>query len=49
MVSEPQKWIKDFKDAGAEMFTFHVEAEGTIEDHVVGCILWFFGVYFLLF
>lgn len=27
MVSEPDNWIKPFKEAGAELITFHVEAE----------------------
>ena len=27
MVSEPQKWIEPFHDAGADCLTFHVEAE----------------------
>lgn len=27
MVSDPQKWIGPFKEAGADMITFHVEAE----------------------
>mmetsp|Transcript_2331 Transcript_2331/g.5536 ORF Transcript_2331/g.5536 Transcript_2331/m.5536 type:complete len:227 (-) Transcript_2331:23-703(-) len=26
MVSEPGKWVKDFADAGADSFTFHIEA-----------------------
>lgn len=26
MVSEPQRWVKELKDAGADMFTFHYEA-----------------------
>lgn len=26
MVSEPEKWVKDMADAGADMFTFHAEA-----------------------
>jgi hypothetical protein len=26
MVSEPAKWIDDFAKAGANMFTFHLEA-----------------------
>lgn len=26
MVSNPEQWIKDFADAGADMFTFHLEA-----------------------
>ncbi|ORX46183.1 hypothetical protein BCR36DRAFT_332124 [Piromyces finnis] len=26
MVSEPEKWVDDFADAGADMFTFHIEA-----------------------
>ncbi|KAJ3394541.1 hypothetical protein HDU92_006817 [Lobulomyces angularis] len=26
MVSEPEKWVKDFASAGANMFTFHIEA-----------------------
>lgn len=29
MVSNPQQWVKDYKDAGADMFTFHIEANGT--------------------
>jgi pentose-5-phosphate-3-epimerase len=26
MVSEPEKWVDDFADAGADGFTFHIEA-----------------------
>ncbi|KAK9729329.1 RIBULOSE-phosphate 3-epimerase [Basidiobolus ranarum] len=26
MVAEPEKWVKDFADAGASMYTFHIEA-----------------------
>ncbi|KAJ3031220.1 UNVERIFIED_CONTAM: hypothetical protein HDU68_005826 [Siphonaria sp. JEL0065] len=26
MVSEPEKWVQDFASAGANMYTFHVEA-----------------------
>ncbi|KAI8852255.1 Ribulose-phosphate 3-epimerase-like protein [Chytridium lagenaria] len=26
MVSDPEKWVKDFADAGADMYTFHIEA-----------------------
>ena len=26
MVSEPDKWVNDMKEAGADMFTFHIEA-----------------------
>lgn len=26
MVSEPEKWVKDFADAGADQYTFHIEA-----------------------
>ncbi|KAJ1472898.1 ribulose-phosphate 3-epimerase [Baffinella frigidus] len=26
MVSEPEKWVKDMAEAGADMFTFHIEA-----------------------
>jgi len=26
MVSHPEQWISDFKDAGVDLFTFHVEA-----------------------
>jgi len=29
MVSEPEKWIKDIKDAGGDQYTFHLEAETT--------------------
>ena len=25
MVSEPRKWIPDMKDAGTDIFTFHIE------------------------
>jgi pentose-5-phosphate-3-epimerase len=28
MVSEPEKWLQDFKNAGASGFTFHIEAVG---------------------
>lgn len=26
MVSEPEKWVNDFADAGANQYTFHIEA-----------------------
>jgi len=28
MVSNPQQWVKDYQDAGVDMFTFHLEANG---------------------
>ena len=28
MVSHPEQWVKDFADAGASGFTFHIEATG---------------------
>jgi ribulose-phosphate 3-epimerase len=28
MVTEPEKWIDDMADAGATIFTFHIEAQG---------------------
>jgi ribulose-phosphate 3-epimerase len=36
MVSHPEKWVKDFAAAGANMFTFHIEAtEGRFDDENV--------------
>ncbi|EEH43852.1 ribulose-phosphate 3-epimerase [Paracoccidioides brasiliensis Pb18] len=29
MISEPQKWVKDFKDAGCDLYCFHYEAAMT--------------------
>lgn len=26
MVSEPEKWVDDFADAGASQYCFHIEA-----------------------
>ena len=28
MVTHPERWIDDMADAGADIFTFHVEVEG---------------------
>ena len=28
MVSEPEKWVNDFAEAGASGYTFHLEATG---------------------
>jgi pentose-5-phosphate-3-epimerase len=28
MVSKPEQWVDDFKAAGADGFTFHIEASG---------------------
>jgi ribulose-phosphate 3-epimerase len=28
MVSKPEQWVDDFAKAGADMFTFHIEATG---------------------
>ena len=33
MVINPQNYIKPFKDAGADMFTFHLEAVPGMESH----------------
>lgn len=30
MVSEPERWVKDFALAGANMYTFHIEATGIL-------------------
>lgn len=32
MVSDPEKWLKDFADAGANHITFHIEAVRTNEE-----------------
>lgn len=32
MVSEPQKWLHDFKKAGADMLTFHYEVFQSSEE-----------------
>lgn len=34
MVSHPQQWVADFAAAGADMYTFHIEAaaEGELEN-----------------
>ena len=28
MVSEPEKWVDEMADAGADQYTFHLEATG---------------------
>lgn len=36
MVTNPEKWVKDFAAAGADMFTFHIEAtEGRTDENGV--------------
>ena len=30
MIAEPAKWVKDYSDAGANMYTFHIEAVADI-------------------
>ena len=32
MVTNPGQWIEDMADAGADIFTFHVEVQGDIEE-----------------
>lgn len=32
MVSKPSQWVDDMADAGTDIFTFHVEVEGTEQD-----------------
>ncbi len=32
MVSKPSQWVDDMADAGANIFTFHVEVEGSEQD-----------------
>jgi ribulose-phosphate 3-epimerase len=34
MVSNPAQWVDDMADAGTDIFTFHVEVEGTEADKV---------------
>ena len=42
MIIEPERYIKDFKDSGADLICFHVEATGQVQEtidliHEVGC------------
>lgn len=32
MVTKPSQWVDDMADAGTDIFTFHVEVEGTEQD-----------------
>lgn len=42
MIIEPERYIKDFKESGADLICFHVEATGQVQEtidliHEVGC------------
>lgn len=42
MISEPLRYIDDFKKAGADLITFHIESDSTVGEtldkiHAVGC------------
>ena len=36
MVSTPEQWVDDMADAGADQYTFHLEATGTYTCNYLG-------------